>query len=716
MEIKSVIKKAGLPPALAEVLIENGITKLYPPQEEAIKKGGLEKNLVLAIPTASGKTLVAELCMLRSILRNGGKCIYIVPLRALASEKYEEFKRKYSPLGVRVGMSTGDFDTADPALASYDILVATSEKVDSLLRHRARWLAEVVSVVVIDEIHLINDPGRGPTLEVLTARLRQVNPKVQIVALSATISNSEELAGWLDAELVVSDWRPVPLRKGVYWKGRIEFDDGSGTKVEEEVDELSSLALQTVRDGGQVLIFVNARRSAQSVASLLAKHVKKCLKREELEALTKLAEEVKGVLGEPTKTCKELALAISCGAAFHHAGLHHLQRKAIEDAFRKNLLKVVCATPTLAAGVNLPARRVIIRDYRRYVEPFGMQFIPVLEFHQMAGRAGRPGYDSFGEAVAISHGKKETRALFENFIQAEPERIKSRLAAEPALRSHILASIASGYVRDEDSMMEFLGETFFSYQFGREGVRNVVDAVLDFLIREKMVEEKAGLLTPTLFGEKVSMLYIDPLSGVVLRDGLENTVSAEPTTLGLLHLICHTPDMPTIYLGEGDREEVYPSFREHGDDFLVPVPDPDREPEKFQLFLAELKTALMLQSWIDEAWEDEIHDRFGVGAGDIRRIAETAEWLFYSAHELASLFKRRKALPLLRKLRLRMRNGVKEELLELVQLKGIGRVRGRSLFKAGFRTLDDIRSATEERLAQIPYIGREIARSIKRQV
>ncbi|TDA33609.1 MAG: hypothetical protein DSO02_03850, partial [Hadesarchaea archaeon] len=258
MRVREVCEKWGIP-GVAEVLEREGILSLYPPQEEAIRKGVMEgKNLVLAVPTAGGKTLVAELCMLRSILVEGGKALYIVPLRALASEKYEEFKERYGPLGVKVGISTGDFDTADLRLAKYDLLVATSEKVDSLLRHRAKWLADVVSVVVLDEVHLINDPGRGPTLEVLTARLRQVNPKVQVLALSATVRNAEELAEWLGAELVRSDWRPVPLKRGVFWDGKIIFEDGEKRHLGEG-EALSILTLDTLREGGQVLIFVNTR-------------------------------------------------------------------------------------------------------------------------------------------------------------------------------------------------------------------------------------------------------------------------------------------------------------------------------------------------------------------------------------------------------------------------------------------------------------------------
>lgn len=717
MELLDVCKKYGLPEKVAEALEKSGIKKLYPPQADAIKVGALDgKNLVLAVPTASGKTLVAELCMLKSVLNEKGKCLYIVPLRALASEKYEELKQKYGPLGVKVGISTGDLDIADPRLTHYDILVATSEKVDSLLRHRAKWIADVTSVVVLDEIHLIDDPGRGPTLEILTARLRQVNPELQVVALSATIKNAEEIAEWLGAELVRSDWRPVPLKKGVHWKGEIEFDDGSKRKVKVDAEELAALVIDTVKEGGQALVFVNNRRSAQTSADLVATYVQNYLSKEEKESLAKVAKTVEGALGESTRVCRQLAGCIRRGAAFHHAGLHSTQRKAVEDAFRKTHIKVICATPTLAAGVNLPSRRTIIRDYRRYVEPYGSVFIPVLEFHQMCGRAGRPQYDEYGEAVAIAHGKREAEALFEHFIRAEPERITSKLATEPALRTHVLASIAAGYVSDEDGLLEFMGHTFFAHQFGTRDVGRVVRRILDFLEKENMIRRQEKLLLATQFGELVSKLYIDPLSAVVIRDGLKNVAEGKPTELALLHLICRTPDMGTRYLREREFEEMEEMYLKHADELLVPIPDPHREPDKFEGFLAELKAARMIQTWVEETREDDIHEEFGVGAGDIRRTADTAEWLLHASHELARLFKTRPALEPLRKLQERVSYGVKEELLELVQLRGIGRVRGRSLFRAGYRKLADIKRASEQELSKVPYIGDEIARSIKRQV
>ncbi|MEM2874858.1 MAG: ATP-dependent DNA helicase [Candidatus Hadarchaeales archaeon] len=715
--MRDVCKKYGLPVKIAEVLEARGIDELYPPQREAVGRGALEgKNLVMAIPTAAGKTLVAELCMLRSILLWGGRCIYVVPLRALASEKWEDFREKYGELGIRVGLSTGDYDIADPRLAEYHILVATSEKVDSLLRHRAKWLAEATSVVVLDEVHLIDDPGRGPTLEVLTARLRQVNPRLQILALSATIRNADELAEWLGAELVKSDWRPVPLRKGVCCRGEVTFDDGTVQRVKvESGDPLSSLALETVQEGGQALVFVNTRKSAQAAAQLLSGYMGPILSPEDRAKLQEVAQGIERALGEPTRTCRELAECVRKGVAFHHAGLHHLQRKAVEDSFRKNLLKVVCATPTLAMGLNLPSRRTIIRDYRRYVEPYGMTFIPVLEFHQLCGRAGRPQYDRYGEAVVIAHSRGEMETIFEEFINAEPERIISKLGTEPALRSHVLASIAAGYAATEEDLMDFLGKTFFAYQFSAVSVERVVSEVLDFLMREDMVRREDRTLIATRFGELVSKLYIDPLSGVVLRDGLRTAAGERPSDMGLLHLICHTPDMSPLYLRESEYSDMELAYLNLADQLLTPIPDPRREPDKFESFLAELKTAQMIRMWIEEVREEAIHEQFGVGAGDVRRIAETAEWLLYAAHELASLFRCRGALAPLRNLRERVRHGVKEELLELVSLRGIGRVRGRSLYRAGYRSLKDIARASEEDLARVPYIGPEIARSIKRQ-
>jgi|TARA_B100001971_G_scaffold207197_1_gene227031 helicase len=220
MDLKLIKNK--IPKELYNIL-EKEVKVLRPAQVKAVKKGLLDrKNLLVCTPTASGKTLIAELAALKSIIEGNGKAIYIVPLKALASEKYKDFKKRYGNVA-KVALSIGDIDSTDSYLVDYDLIIVTAEKLDSLIRHHAPWLS-LISTIIIDEIHLLNDPGRGPTLEILITILRQLLKKAQIIGLSATIGNPEELAEWLKAKLVIDNWRPVKLHKGVYLDGEVEFE------------------------------------------------------------------------------------------------------------------------------------------------------------------------------------------------------------------------------------------------------------------------------------------------------------------------------------------------------------------------------------------------------------------------------------------------------------------------------------------------------------
>lgn len=205
-------------------VLEKEIKELRPCQEKALKKGLLKgKSLLVCTPTASGKTLIGEIAALTNITEGKGKAIYIVPLKALANEKFKDFKKRYDHL-IKIAMSIGDTDSADPYLTEYDLIITTSEKLDSLIRHHTPWL-KYVKTVIIDEIHLLNDPERGPTLEILITILKDILKNIQLIGLSATIGNPEELAEWLNAELIVDDWRPVKLHKGIMLNNEIEFED-----------------------------------------------------------------------------------------------------------------------------------------------------------------------------------------------------------------------------------------------------------------------------------------------------------------------------------------------------------------------------------------------------------------------------------------------------------------------------------------------------------
>ena len=691
----------GVDPRIAAILKEQGIEDLYPPQERAAPIALEGKSLVLAIPTASGKSLVAYLAVLKHVL-NGGKAMYIVPLRALAAEKYDDL-RAFEPLGIKVGISMGDYDSPDPTLGRYDVIVSTSERADSLLRHRADWLTRL-TVVVADEVHLINDADRGPTLEVTLAKMRQANPRLQIIALSATIRNSAELAAWLKAEHVQSDWRPVPLKAGVMFNGFVTWTDHSTTEFKANEDDLSGLVEDIIDTGGQALIFVNTRRSTEALAKALTANVKPRLKEKELAALKRVSEQLIREQEESTSMANRLARCVDCGTAFHNAGLLNAQRRAIEEGFKKRKIKVLVATPTLASGINTPARRVIVRDVTRFDVNLGFTPIPVLEIQQMCGRAGRPGYDPYGEAILIAKKEEDVDYLLEDYLLSPPEPVESKLGTEPALRVHLLAVIATGHCRTEDELYDFLGQTFFAFERDVHDLTSKVERVLSFLDKEKFIERGRDKdLRATFFGRRTSDLYIDPLSAVKMRDALQGD---DDTTFFWLWAACATPDMPKLYLRRGDNAWIEEKIADAAFTFEV---------EDYDFFLAEVKTAALLEDWIEERTEDEVTKRFGVGPGDIRRMVDQGEWLVYAMAELAKIFRKERIQPLA-KLIPRLQYGIKEELLPLVQLRGVGRVRARHLSKAGYRTLRDLQKASAGDLSRIPTIGNSVAISIKEQL
>jgi helicase len=689
-----------------EILREQGIKKLYPPQEDSMGPALDGENLVLAIPTASGKSLVAYLAVVKAALR-GRKALYIVPLRALASEKFRELKA-FEPLGIKVGLTMGDYDVADRSLGKYDVIIATSEKADSLLRHRVSWLKEL-DVAVADEIHLINDHSRGPTLEVLLSKLKQVNSEAQVIALSATIRNSVEVAEWLEAKHISSEWRPVPLKQGIFLRHQVYFDDETVRHLTGETSSpIEALLDDVLSEGGQVLVFVNTRKSSESLAQRLSPVAKKHFSSEEQQMLKLVSNRIKAREDESTSMGARLSRCVLGGAAFHHAGLTYDQREVVEEAFKGRKLKLIAATPTLAAGINLPARMVIVRDVNRYDSNFGWVPIPVLEIKQMCGRAGRPKYDKEGEAVLLAKSEYDLELLKARYLDSEPERIESKLGAEPALRTHLLALIATGFAGSEEELFEFIGKTFFAHQNPVSMIRDMVFDVLAFLENEELIEISDGKYKATLFGKRVSDLYIDPLSGVTMRNALKPEITSP---FGYLHAVCATPDISKLYMRRKDYEwvEQMTAFREK--DFLLSSDDY----EDYDFFLSEVKTASMIHDWIDEISENDITKKFDIGPGDIRNKVEIAKWLVYSMKELSKVFNPSHLRPLSETL-VRIQKGVREELLDLVKLRGIGRVRARVLFDNGYVNLGKLRQADIKSLAKLRTIGDGVAKSIKKQL
>ena len=655
---------------------------------------------------------------MKHVVERGGKVLYMTPLRALAWEKYETFQA-YASVDrrdrrkIRIGISTGDLDSSTPWLEGYDVVITTNEKCDSLLRHRAPWMSGI-SLVVADEIHLIGG-DRGPTLEVALARLRQMKPDLQILALSATIRNAEEVAEWLKAEWIATEWRPVELREGVALNNNIIFRDGrvKSLKPLHSRGDLN-IALNAIVEGGQSLIFVESRRRAMSLSRESASALVGLLSKRALAELQKVSADI-GVRGEKTSLSDDLASYVSRGAAFHHAGLRMEHRRIVEDAFKAGKIRIIVATPTLAAGVNLPARTVVIGSYRRFVPGYGMLPISVLEYKQMSGRAGRPQYDKFGEAVLIASSSDEQDELMENYVLGEPERLYSRLAQEAALRGHTLAAIASDYAHTEQGLLDFFGGTFYGYHYPTGNIQLIIGAILRYLRLEGMIRYKGDYIYATDFGRRVSELYIDPLTAVVLRDGLRGG-ALDVTDFTWFHLVCHTPDMrPILRPRRWDEGTIIDFVDEHREEFACPIPD-EGDYIDYGQFLGEVKTAMVLNAWIEEMSENDLLERFSVQPGDRYSAVHNAEWLLYSAHELAEVLGFPNPRRHLRQLRDRVKYGVTKRLLPLVRLRGIGRVRARVLYNSGFTSVASLKRAPVSRLVEIPLIGARLAKIIKEQV
>jgi helicase len=719
------INELDIPEQIKRIIVQQGYNQLYPPQEEAITAGVLNgKNVVLASPTASGKTLVAELCILKNILENDSKSIYLTPLRALANEKYEEFK-KYRELTksngdkLKISVSTGDYDSTDEWLGKYDIIISTNEKADSLLRHKAPWMHQI-DTIVADEIHLLTDQGRGPTLEVTLTKLMKLNPEAQFLLLSATVKNADEISKWIKGIPITTEWRPVPLREGVFYDGEIQFKDGSARRILTETKKpVIDIALDILKQGGQVLIFTQTRRDAVSYG----KNISKVLSRKISTGLEKdlkiIADKIL-TSGERTGLSEILAEQVKCGTAFHHAGLDASHRSLIEESFKDGKIKILSATPTLAAGVNLPARAVLISNYRRYDPESWSEEISVLEYKQLAGRAGRPKYDKVGESILIAKTSVEQERLMEKYVCSEPEKIWSKLSIENVLRPHVLSTIATGFAYTEEDLYSFFSQTFHAQQHDLKMLKSKVGKILRFLFNEEMITMESRKLLATPFGRRVSELYIDPVSAVIIRDGLYNRPD-KLTEVSILQLVSHTPDLsPKLYPRGKESEQLIAYASEHSSELIFKQPDPWNSMYSYEQnlddFISEIKCVAVMNDWIQEITENELLGKYKVEPGDLLRLTQTAEWLIFASNQLARLFQHKDLMSKFPILRSRIQYGIKEELIELVGLQGIGRIRARMLHNSGFHKIADIRKANLQTLVSVPTIGTTLAKNIKKQI
>jgi len=484
---------------------------------------------------------------------------------------------------------------------------------------------------------------------------------------------------------------------------------GMGEKVEQKyVDATTNLAFDTLKKEKQALVFVNTKRSAEKVAEEIAKKIK-----EKNEHWSLLRDKALGVLGKPTRQCERLGRCLEKGIAFHHAGLHAKQKELIEDHFRSGTVRIICCTPTLAAGLDLPAFRTIIRDLKRYTGR-GMAYIPVLEFLQMAGRAGRPKFDKYGESIVIAGTEAEKENLVDKYLHGDPEEIFSKLAVEPVLRTYVLSLISSQVVQEEKEVMEFFGRTFWAYQFeDTEKLEKNIAKMLKLLMKWEFLQKIGTKYRATFAGKRVAELYIDPLTAYTFIKGLKRAEEMKLKEISFLQLVSNALEMrPKLRVKIKEYDLIQEEIAKW-QQYLLELEPSMFEPE-YDDFLNGFKTALMLNEWIDEKDEEFLLEKYDVRPGETRAKLNTADWLLFALSELARTQEMQPILKEIAKVRTRLKYGVKEELLPLLKLQGIGRVRARNLFRAEIKDVAGLKKASLKELESI--LGKKMAANVKKQL
>ncbi|MBI3027375.1 hypothetical protein HYY70_04630 [Candidatus Woesearchaeota archaeon] len=491
-------------------------------------------------------------------------------------------------------------------------------------------------------------------------------------------------------------------------------------KIDDKFDSAAlNIALDTIKMGKQALIFVNTKKSAEKTAEEISRKLSA-----DNNALKILAEEALSAISRPTKQCERLAFCLKKGIAFHHAGLIEKQRSLIEDNFRNGTIKIICCTPTLAYGVDLPAYRAIVKDLRRYTL-HGLSWIPVLDYMQMSGRAGRPNYDKEGQAIAVAVTGGEKEKIEERYVNGKPEDIYSKLAVEPVLRTYVLSLIAANITATKKQLFEFFDKTFYAHQFkDLRKLHSTISKVIDLLDEWELIIRSGNDFSgadelddekykTTLIGKRVAELYIDPLTAHFVITCMRNASDKRIDAFSFLQMISHTLELrPLLKVGIREYDKIQESMLELSD-FLLENEPSMYEPE-YEDFLNSVKTALMFKQWVNEQDEEFLLEEFNIRPGELRSKLDVADWLLYGTEEISKILHYQSLIKEIVKLRLRLRYGVKEELLPLVRLENIGRVRARILYRNRLRDIKDLKNADLSTLTQL--LGEKVALSVKKQL
>ncbi|MFX0089397.1 MAG: DEAD/DEAH box helicase [Promethearchaeota archaeon] len=460
-----ILEKAGADERIIKALRDEGIEELRPLQIKTIKSGLLRGSSILVTsPSASGKTLVGELAALQMTLTAPkAKVIYLTPLRTLAQEKYNEFKRKYTKLGLEIASGEDNKDFIEPA----NIIILTFEQFDRFLRENPWWIKSIVTAI-IDETYVLGDKTCGILLESIIIRLRDRLPKLQLVCLSSNIGNPYELAKWLECTPIDITDPPVPIELSVI-------------STSNKAESIVTLSSNMVEQGGQVLVYLANRKEAENTTTILKNAIGSQLSQEENEKAKKLSEEFQDRISYSSRLLADFVLD---GLAYHHEGLSTDERESIEEGFREGLIKVVTCPTSLGSSINTPARLVILKDTSSILSSWkDVSSVPIIvelspnSVHWILSRAGKPKYDIKGYGIILASDKYEQNLIIDRYFRRDREGklhpkyndVESSIGDEESLQEIGLLGICELQGASEEQIVDFFRKTFWWFRRRREG-------------------------------------------------------------------------------------------------------------------------------------------------------------------------------------------------------------------------------------------------------
>eukprot|EP00898_Chlorokybus_atmophyticus_P003722 jgi/Chlat1/4350/Chrsp29S04503 len=713
----------GMPEEICEVYAEEGLKQLYAWQKECLNMEGVlqGRSLVYSAPTSGGKSLVAEVVMLRRLLDTDRKALVVLPFVALSQEKEDHLERLLQPVDRTVKGFYGS-KGAPTIPKEVHVAVCTIEKANILVNKLMEEdrLGEI-GIVVVDELHMLGDEDRGYLLELLltkllyaTGRGAQSKPEsqqgegVQIVGMSATLPNLNDVADWLKAACFRTDMRPVPLYEyvtvgdKVYDKAQVLVRTlkPSPKFQEKDKDRLALLCAETVKEDYSVLVFCQSKDQCKSSAL----HVASLLEDPPLELAEQALSAIEELRRLPGGINEVLEKVLPKGVAYHNAGLTAEERELVEKGFRKGVVRVLMATSTLAAGVNLPARRVIFRTPK-----IGNQFLDGIRYRQMAGRAGRAGIDTLGESIVIVTPGQSNLAPCEPLASCLSE-------TRRGMKRALLEVVVGGVVQTTNDVQRYVHCTLLKATLPTAQVVSSAQASLQWLVHHGFIKwnEEKHLYYKTKLGEAAYTSLLPPEEALLLYDELQKARRNFIMNVDLHLMYIVTPIYTELgHLDWGKYFQIFSTLPTdelrvaevvgvHGGDIQLFWLRPHNQNENAELrrMCHRFYAALMLSKLVQEVPIDDVAQTFSMHKGPLEQLQNSAGRFASAVSKFCECVGWDDLAVITARFASRVERGVRNEVLELTDIPHIKSFRARQLYKEGYRTVAAVAEATPEAIAE----------------